>query len=114
VVYRGSTAVAHAIESLNEAAREAKLGYLTNNASRTDAAVAEQLNGYGLRVDPEDIVTSPQAAVRLLAQRVPPGSLVLVVGGDGLVDELTKAGYRITRRAADRPEAVVQGFASHV
>ena len=91
-----------------------RLGYITNNASRTDASVAEHLSSLGLTVAPEDVVTSPQAALRLLADRVPAGSTVLVVGGDGLVHELEKAGYVVTRSTEDHPAAVVQGFAPEV
>ncbi len=114
VVYRGSLAIEHAVTELNRAAAVTKVGYLTNNASRTAEVVAEQLRGFGLHPTVDDVVTSPQAAVKLLAQTVPPGQTVLVVGGDGLVDELTKAGYRVTRSADDDPAAVVQGFAPHV
>jgi glycerol 3-phosphatase-2 len=114
VVYRGALAIDHAVEQLNRAAETVRLGYLTNNASRTADTVATQLRGFGLHAKAEDIVTSPQAATALLQKTVPPGATVLVVGGDGLVDELTKAGYRVTRSADDAPAAVVQGFAPHV
>ena len=52
--------------------------------------------------------------MRVLASLVEPGSTILVVGGDGLVDELEKAGYTVTRSALDNPAAVIQGFAPHV
>ena len=114
VVYAGPGAIPHAIESLNRAAESIRVGYITNNASRTDASVAAHLTELGLTVAPSEVVTSPQAAVRLLADHVPSGSTVLVVGGDGLVDELVKAGYSITRSADDNPAAVLQGFAPEV
>lgn len=114
VVYRGKLGIPGAIEQLNRAARSMRLAYLTNNASRTDETVAEQLRSLGLTAGAEDIVTSPQAAVALLRERIAPGSLVLVIGGDGLVDELGKAGFRVTRSADDDPAAVVQGFAPDI
>ena len=114
VVYRGALAIAGAVANLNRAAERTRVGYLTNNASRTDEQVAEQLRSYGLRLETRDVVTSPQAATALLARTVAPGARVLVVGEDGLVDELTKAGFEITRKADDDPDAVVQGFAQHV
>jgi HAD superfamily hydrolase (TIGR01450 family) len=114
VVYAGSGALPHAVESLNAAARTRRLGFITNNASRTDASVAAHLRDLGLHTQATDIVTSPQAAVRLLATMIPAGSTVLVVGGAGLVDELEKAGFRVTRSAEDDPAAVVQGFAPEV
>lgn len=114
VVYAGHGALPYAVESLKRAASGRRLGYITNNASRTDASVATHLSELGLTVAPEDVVTSPQAAMRLLAGRVPAGSTVLVVGGDGLVVEVEKAGFTVTRSAEDAPAAVVQGFAPEV
>ena len=112
VIYQGPDAIPHAVDSLLATGLE--LGYLTNNASRTPEQVAEQLRGYGLPATPDQVVTSPQAAIRLLATLIPAGSLVLVVGGVGLTSELENAGYRITRNADDGPVAVVQGFAPEV
>jgi glycerol 3-phosphatase-2 len=114
VVYAGAGALPYAVESLTRAREGRTLGYITNNASRTDASVAAHLSELGLPTRADEVVTSPQAAMRLLAQRVPPGSTILVVGGDGLVDEVTKAGFVVTRSAEDAPAAVVQGFAPEV
>lgn len=114
VVYAGPGALPHAVESLNRAATTVRLGYITNNASRTDASVAAHLSGLGLSVAPADVITSPQAAMRLLAGLVPPPATLLIIGGDGLVDEAEKAGYTVTRSAEDSPAAVVQGFAPEV
>lgn len=114
VVYAGPGALPYAVESLNAAASTARLGYITNNASRTDASVAEHLTSLGLDVAPADVITSPQAAMRLLAGIVPPPATLLIIGGAGLVDEAEKAGYTVTRSAEDAPDAVVQGFAPEV
>lgn len=112
VVYRGSAVVPRAQEAL-EAVRSSgvRVGYITNNASRTAAAVAEQLTGFGLAAQPDDIVTSPQAAVRLLADRLPAGARVLVIGGEGLRSVVLEAGFVLAAGADDAPDAVVQGFA---
>ena len=114
VIYAGAGALPYAVESINRAHETIRVGYLTNNASRTDRTVAKHLTDLGLSVAPDDVVTSPQAAVALLADLVPAGSRVLVVGGDGLVDELQKAGFAVTRSADDDPAAVIQGFAPEV
>ena len=114
VVYAGHQAIPHAVEALNAAGQTRRLGYITNNASRTDATVAGQLRELGLAVQPEDVITSPQAAMRLLRDMLPSGSRVLVVGGEGLTVEVEKAGYVVTRSAEDAPAAVVQGFAPDV
>lgn len=114
VVYAGPHAIPHAVDSLNLAKRDRAVGYITNNASRSDASVARHLSELGLEVAPSDVVTSPQAAMRLLAGVVPAGALVLVVGGEGITTELERHGYRVTRSADDAPQAVVQGFAPEV
>jgi glycerol 3-phosphatase-2 len=114
VVYAGAGALPHAVDSLNRARDGRSLAYITNNAARTDASVAAHLSELGLATSPSDVVTSPQAAMRLLAEKIAPGSTVLVVGGDGLVVEVEKAGFIVTRSADDAPAAVVQGFAPEV
>ncbi|PPH99108.1 haloacid dehalogenase [Rathayibacter sp. AY1D1] len=114
VVYKGADAIPFAVESLNRAAETLRVGYITNNASRTDASVAGHLSELGLSVRPEDVVTSPQAAVVLLADLVPAGSTILVVGAEGLTSEVERAGFAVTRSAEDSPAAVIQGFAPTV
>jgi len=114
VVYAGPGALPYAVDSLNRAGQDRPLGYITNNASRRDETVAAHLRELGLHTQARDVVTSPQAAMRLLRERVAPGAVVLVVGGDGLVHELEKAGFGVTRSAEDAPAAVVQGFAPEV
>lgn len=112
VVYKGPNAIPHAVDAINRVAIPAS--YLTNNAARTDAQVAEHLSSFGLSVAPQDVVTSPQAAMNLLDHHVPDGGRVLVVGGEGLTTEIEKRGWQVVRTAAESPHAVVQGFAPHV
>ncbi|MWB99881.1 HAD-IIA family hydrolase [Agromyces seonyuensis] len=114
VVYAGAGALPHAVDALNRVAASMPVAYITNNASRSDATVAAHLVELGLTTVPTDVVTSPQAAMQLLAGVAAPGALVLVIGGEGIVVELEKAGYRVTRSADDLPDAVVQGFAQDV
>lgn len=114
VVYRGAQAIPFAVESINRANASCRVGYITNNASRTPASVAKQLKDLGLHVVEDDVVTSPQAAVRLLSGMIPAGSLVFAVGGEGLKVELVNAGFEITESAEDEPVAVIQGFAQDI
>ncbi len=107
VVYRGRHAVPHAVDALS--AFPGRVLYVTNNASRTPETVAAQLAGYGLRVGPEDVVTSAQSAAAHLATLVPAGTPVLVTGGDGLVQAVRENGLRVVT-SADEADAVVQGY----
>ena len=108
VIYKGPHAIPHAVKAISSA--PVACGYLTNNASRTPESVAEHLTSLGLRVEAHDVVTSPQAAVRVLAELIPANSLVLVVGGEGLIREVENAGFHVTFQADDKPAAVIQGF----
>src|SRR5690606_995665 len=80
------------------------------NASRTPSAVADLLTQVGVPASAEDVVTSAQAAARLLAERLPAGAKVLVVGGMGLRHALRAQGLRPVSTAAEKPVAVVQGY----
>ena len=111
VVYRGRDAVPHAVSSLMAAADAGmRLAYVTNNASRTPEAVAEHLLELGLPVQAEDVVTAAQAVARLIAEQVPTGARVLVIGGDGLRQALLGHGLTLVSSADDDPAAVVQGY----
>jgi glycerol-1-phosphatase len=111
VVYLGPKAVPGAPEALQRAkAAGMRLGYVTNNASRTPAAVAEVLRGMGAPAAPEDVVTSPQAAARLLAGKLPAGARVLVIGGIALRLAIRERGLIPVSSAAEQPQAVVQGY----
>jgi glycerol 3-phosphatase-2 len=112
VVYLGGTAIPGAAEALRKAdAAGMRLAYVTNNAFRTPAAIAALLNSFDVKATPQDVVTSAQAAARLLAERLPAGAPVLVIGGSGLRMALRERGLRPVSTAADKPQAVVQGYA---
>jgi HAD superfamily hydrolase (TIGR01450 family) len=111
VVYIGPDAVPHAADALARA-REAgmALRFVTNNASRPAGTVADHLAELGIPATEEEVVTSAMAAAAMLARRVPPGSPVLVVGGEGLYWALRREGLRPVGSMDDAPVAVVQGF----
>jgi len=111
VVYAAAEPIEFAVDAINAVhADGVRVGYITNNASRRDDQVAEQLRGFGLDVAPRDVITSPQAAVELLRDLVPAGAVILVIGGEGITHELALAGYRVTDSADDSPAAIIQGF----
>jgi glycerol-1-phosphatase len=112
VVYVGPDAVPGAAKALEIArANGMRLAYITNNASRTPHEVAEHLRELAMpEVSDGDVVTSAQAVAHLVADAVPAGSPVLLVGGDGLRSPLEERGLRCVASMDDGPVAVVQGF----
>ncbi len=113
VVYVGKDAVPGAPEHLAKArAAGMRLAYVTNNASRTPGMVAAHLRDLGIAVADEDVVTSAQAAARLLSRRLPAGSPVFVIGGTGLEVALTEQGLRPVQDPDEGPVAVVSGYSA--
>jgi glycerol-1-phosphatase len=111
VVYIGGTAIGGAPEALRKAkANGMRLAYVTNNASRTPAAVAALLRSMDVPAETADVVTSAQAAARLLADKLPPGAPVLVIGATALRLAVRERGLRPVSAAAEHPQAVVQGY----
>jgi glycerol 3-phosphatase-2 len=114
-VYLGGAAIPGAAEALRKAsAAGLRLAYVTNNAFRTPAAIAALLTSFGIPAGPQDVVTSAQAAARMLAERLPAGAPVLVIGGSGLRMAVRERGLRPVSTAADRPRAVVEGYSPDV
>ena len=108
-LYRGREAVPGAVEAVRAAGeRGVRTVYVTNNASRRPADVAAHLAELGFAAAEQDVVASSQAAAAMLADQLPAGSPVLVVGTDALAEEVTGVGLTVTADAAEAA-AVVQG-----
>lgn len=115
VVYIGASAVPHARGALEQArALGMRTAFVTNNASRTPQDVATHLVSLGVPAEAAEVVTSAQAAARLLADRLPTGSRVLVVGAHGLVQAVEEQSLEPVSSAQENPVAVVQGYGPDV
>ena len=114
VVYVGGEAVPGAPEHL-AAAREQgmRTAFITNNASRPPGRVAEHLRDLGVVADTEDVVTSAQAAARLLVDRLGPGARVVWLGSDGLEQALREQGLQPVGVEEDG-EAIATGYGPDV
>lgn len=108
-LYRGRSAIPGAVAAVTGAAeRGVRTVYVTNNASRRPGDVAAHLAELGFPAAADDVTTSSQAAASMLAERLPAGATVLVVGTEALVAEVEAVGLATTREAGD-VDAVVQG-----
>ena len=111
VVYIGASAVPGAPAAL-QAARDAgmRLAFVTNNAARPPYVVADHLSDLGIPAESGEVITSSQAAARYLADRLPGGARILVLGTTGLTVALEERGLTPVSDASGRVDAVVQGF----
>jgi len=109
-VYLGGQPIDHVAPALARAKQQgARSVFVTNNASRPPSEVAAALSGMGVPAQPDDVLTSPQAAAVMLSDKHPAGTKVLVIGAPWLVESVRAAGLVPVRLATDAPAALVQG-----
>lgn len=106
-VWEGGRALPFAVDSINQT--NLPLMYVTNNASRGPEVVASLLSGMGIFTQPEQVLTSAQAAIDLALKEVPVGSNVLVLGTDSFKSLAAEAGYMVVNSADMEPVAVFHG-----
>ena len=115
VIYEGDNAIVDSVESITAIRNSGiQVGYITNNSSRKPETIADQLRGFGLELSVEEVISSAQSGVELLSTMIPPGSRVLVVGGEGLRSKVVEAGFELVALSDEKPAAVIQGFAPDV
>lgn len=115
VVYVGDHAVTGAPDHLARArAAGTTLAFITNNASRPPAVVADKLSRLGIPASAADVVTSAQAAARLLVEQHGPGAAVAVLGAAGLEAALEEVGLLATTIGDPHAAAVVSGYGPDV
>ena len=117
VVYVGGAAVPEAPGRLSTVReRGMRLAFITNNASRTPSQVVEHLRELGIEAQPDDVVTSAQAAARVLLDRYGVGARVVLLGAVGLEEALREQGLApvSVADAGAGAEAVVTGYGPDV
>ena len=114
VVYVSGRAIDGVAERLQRV-RDAgvHLAFVTNNASRTPEKVAANLVKLGVAATAADVVTSAQAAARVIKDRFGAESRVLLLGGAGLEAALAAEGLVVTTEPGDAA-AIVSGYGPDV
>jgi len=93
-------------------ARGLKVALATNNATKTVEEYLEKLCGFGVSLEPWQIITSSEAMAHMLENRFPQKGAVFVVGENGIMSALHKRGFSPIADPDDkaRPVAVVSSF----
>jgi 4-nitrophenyl phosphatase len=105
VLWRGAMPIPGAADAVARLrARVERVVFLTNNAGPTIAEHLAKLERIGVVTDPEDLLTSAQAAATMLQ----PGSTALACAGPGVAEALAARGVRIVE--AGPADAVVVGW----
>lgn len=96
VIYRGNQPQPHASEILRELRhRNRTVFFFTNNSASSRDDYLTKLNSMGIAVSREELMTSAFATSLYLQETGHKGAKVYVVGGAGLVQELTEAGFEV-------------------
>ncbi len=93
--------------------RGAHVAFVTNNASRTPVQVAEAMARAGVPAETTEIVTSAQAAARILVEAHGVGAKVVLLGGEGLKEALLEEGL-VPDSDPQGAVAVVSGYGPDV
>jgi 4-nitrophenyl phosphatase len=70
-----------------------KYAFATNNSMYTPEFYRQKIEGFGVQLENPLIVTSPLAVVHTLAKLFPENCPIHIVGENGLIETLSKAGY---------------------
>lgn len=85
VVYVGGQRIDGVAEIISEVRAAGRgVAFVTNNASRTPDSVAAKLTRMGVPAQHGDVVTSAQAAARMLRDQFGPGAPIILLGAAGL------------------------------
>jgi len=114
VVYVGGHAVPGAPEHLAKVRENRqRVAFITNNASRPPSVVAEHLTQLGVEAQSADVVTSAQAAARVLRDELGLGARVAVLGAAGLREAVEAEGLVAVEVDAEA-EALATGYGPDV
>ena len=111
VVYRGTEPVQGAsavLEKVHGLGRP--LLFLTNNSSRTPEQIAAKLDGMGIAVSADEILTSAVATGVMLKAEEASGQTAFVVGEEGLKAALATAGVSVVEGEPYQTDLVVVGI----
>ena len=112
VLYRGSIVMPQARETLDRLRRAGwQIFFATNNSTATRDDYVRRLASLGLGGDLEHVVTSAYATAHYLERLLPKPKDVLVIGADGLREEIRAVGIEV-RDAASLPGAHPPGDAA--
>jgi HAD superfamily hydrolase (TIGR01457 family) len=92
-------------------ARGLKVAFATNNGTRTPEQYVERLAGFGIQAEPWQIITSSLGVANLLAQHLPSGEAIFVIGETGLITAIKEKSFQILQmEEAEKARAVVMGL----
>ena len=85
--------------------------FATNNGTRTPREYVERMEGFGLKVEPWQIITSSLVLAHMLSEQFPRGGNIFAVGETGLIEALQDKNFVILPLdEAEKAQAVAIGM----
>ena len=108
VTYRGEDPIESAVRAFQKwAEAELPVAFVTNNSTKSAAEFSDKLKAMGIPADPERIITSSAVAADYLAENLPAGARIMVVGSTALADAVAAQGFELAEKGV---AAVVAGL----
>jgi 4-nitrophenyl phosphatase len=96
VLYRGTSGLPHAGEAVEWARRQGfKLGFITNNSTRTAQTFHDRLAKYGIKVELEEIITSALATAEYIKTTYGTVGRAFIIGLEGIREALEGVGIEV-------------------
>lgn len=107
-VYRGEEKIEEAVQFVKELFnKNIPYVFVTNNSSKQPVQVADKLEKLGVPAQADQVMTSSMAAANVMAEKLPSGASVYIIGEEGLYSSMEEKGLRVVDEGAD---AVVIGI----
>lgn len=110
VVYLGDTLIPGLDQTITQLRQTHKVGFITNNASRTCAEFAAKLTRLNIPTQEHEVVSTPCVLVEAIPRFLPEAKRILAIASDGVKDVLTQEGYELVLNHDDKPDLVVNGL----
>lgn len=108
VVYRGGLVLPGVAETFKDVlSRGLDLRYVSNNSTAHRRTVSERLSKMGVPAGENRVLTSGYATGQWLRARLSEGAPVVVVGEEGLIEELREAGFDAFHAGDETGDAAV-------
>lgn len=100
-IYRGEKLIPGARETIERLkSLSKKIVYLSNKPLQTREDYASKLTRLGIPAQPDEVINSSLVMARWLSREAP-GAMIYVIGEIPLIEELVRAGFRISEKAGE-------------
>jgi len=114
VIYLGNTLIPGVDETIAQLRKNHKIGFITNNASRTCAEFADKLTLLNIPTSEDEVISTPGVLTSAIKTEMPQAQRVLTIASSGVKELLMAEGYELVESHRDKPDLVVNGLCKNL